>query len=320
MASRGAQLLSQELAAFGQRRRVKSAITGEIGRSNPFIGMCEYRADGTLKGVASVPLRGLDEAKRKNPNLVACHHADPRPSPGSAVNALLDASNDGTFAGARRAAFLGLSTIDATADAINRLANASERGTITPAYAADRIVALASPPLAAQQAGQAVIPLTAAELAEQRRRRAQGLSNTDLLAAQAAKLDEACRPVVCWIEKDIHGKPVAKNVSKNRLAEDVIKDPAFLRFCTKDELGELPDSVDSWGSWAVDNLRTVAAKVGLAEPPRALVIPVPGQPPSTAEVIQTGKTSWLCMDPRIFPQAFRPQNSPCVPPQIEYPG
>jgi len=49
----------------------------------------------------------------------------------------------------------------------------------------------------------------------------------------------------------------------------------------------------------------------IVDPMRQQAAPTP-HPPEP-------KKSYLCFDPRIWPQAWRPQAGPCIPPQIEYP-
>jgi hypothetical protein len=56
----------------------------------------------------------------------------------------------------------------------------------------------------------------------------------------------------------------------------------------------------------------VPARSPTAPPPK------PGEPTPTPPAPPPG--GYLCYDPRIMPGAFRPQATPCSPPQITYPG
>jgi hypothetical protein len=260
----------------------------------------------------------------------------PRPgepvAPASGINKLLDIANDGTFADARRAAILGHQNPDATAYAINGLVRASQDGRISEGFAAERIAQLASPPVAAAQADQIVRPLTPDELAARRRAKDAGLSDSELAAKVQAKLEETCRPKVCWIEKDVRGRPIVMNFSTGRSREDIMQERSFLRFCTADDLKGQGVPPESWGMWLISGLRRTASGLGLPIlPPEATTAGVPlgpapeggPLPPSATgagQVAPPPPGGYLCLDPRIFPPAFRQQSSPCVAPQIPYPG
>lgn len=111
---------------------------------------------------------------------------------GVAANVLLDASNDGTYSQARKAALLGRQDDLATMAAITRLADASLAGKVDQEFAAGRIAQLAAPPVAAVEAADFTGPLSAAEYAEKKRLDSVGATATALDNAQAAKLGEAC--------------------------------------------------------------------------------------------------------------------------------
>lgn len=78
-------------------------------------------------------------------------------------------------------------------------------------------------------------------------------------------------------------------------------------------------------SWLAQTWRNVLALAPAPAPvparvPASPVAPpriTPGPPPPDAP--PPPPKMYLCFDPRIWPGAFRPQPTPCVPPQIEYP-
>ncbi|MDP3940551.1 MAG: hypothetical protein Q8R92_20745, partial [Deltaproteobacteria bacterium] len=102
-----------------------------------------------------------------------------------------DTANDGTFAGARRAATLGHENPEAIARAINGITRAMAAGKITEGRAGALIGGLMTPSMAAAQAGERIQPLTAADIAA--RKAAKG-TRFDLLGALSLReVADACR-------------------------------------------------------------------------------------------------------------------------------
>jgi len=64
--------------------------------------------------------------------------------------------------------------------------------------------------------------------------------------------------------------------------------------------------------------RRVAAATARYGPVYAATLQPP-PPIDTGAPAAGAKTSYLCYDPRITPPAYRPQSTPCVPPQVPYP-
>jgi len=72
--------------------------------------------------------------------------------------------------------------------------------------------------------------------------------------------------------------------------------------------------------------KNVQRMVGVDEPAPPRPKPVPGQPspppapPAPSQPPPPAPSGGLCLDPRIYPLAWRPSAGPCVPPAIPYPG
>ena len=250
---------------------------GQRGFANPLIDLCVYRG-GKLAGIARIPASLASEYKRKNPGATGCRPERPTITPGRpALTQLLDASNNGTFADARRAAILGHQPVDQLTGAIGGLMRAAENGVIDDDLAARRIAALASPALAAAQAQLQRPQLTAEQAAELRRRRAAGLSDSGQTEAQLKKLQEACNPRVCWITKDVRtGKP--NGISTGNIDPAiVVKAADFVRFCTPEDLRNAATAPTAWGSWALDRVAQ------LAELPGAVLRPERRRAPAHAD-------------------------------------
>lgn len=253
-------------------------------------------------------------------------------APGFNPAPLLDIANDGTFSGARRAATLGHQNPDDVGRAINALAGAAMDGRVPGSVAADRIAQLADVPLAAAQAAQRVRALTPDELAARRRRAAGGLSDTTLEAARDARLQEACEPTFCYIEKDGLGREVALNYGKGRTRAEIMADKAFSRFCSEEEIARTQGVAadQSWGDWFIIKARQAfGGEAGEHRETFSPVQPAPtgprvsagpavgsGTPPTPAP---DGK-KYLCLDPRVLPPFFRVYPGPCTAPLIPYPG
>lgn len=241
-------------------------------------------------------------------------------APGTALNTLLDTSNAGTYSEARRNALLGRGNEGDTMRAIAGLARAAEDGRLDENVAGRRIAELAEPPVAGAEFGQFATALTAAQLAERRRLAKAGASNSAVELARAAKMAEACRARVCYMSGDPKTGRIdaANNVDISAAQAMALKN--FVRFCTPEETARFAGPPPTWGEWLVDRVRRTAATVGLAQGPQPMPfysVPLPPSVPTPAPGVPGG---YLCMDPRVLPPAFRPQDYPCVPPQIAYPG
>ncbi len=101
-----------------------------------------------------------------------------------------DSANDGTFAGARRAATLAHENPDAVARAINGIITATAAGKITEGRAGALIAGLMTPSMAAAQAAERIKPLTAADIAA---RKAAKKTHFDVLGALSLReVADAC--------------------------------------------------------------------------------------------------------------------------------
>jgi hypothetical protein len=102
----------------------------------------------------------------------------------------LDTSNDGTFAGARRAATLGHENPDAVMRAVGGITAALAAGKMTEGRAGQLIAGLMTPGMAASQAAQRIQPLTPADIAA---RKAKKQTSIDLLGALSLReVADAC--------------------------------------------------------------------------------------------------------------------------------
>lgn|GEM_PF-3232560 len=73
--------------------------------------------------------------------------------------------------------------------------------------------------------------------------------------------------------------------------------------------------------------RNVLSLVGAAPPaPQPVRLPPPGAPapllpvPGPAPSAPSATGGYLCLHPNVFPPAYRPKATPCVPPEVPYPG
>ena len=251
------------------------------------MNLCEYQ--GSVKvGITRIGVQQIRAARAKNPRLVACRPERiearaARPD----LNRALDASNSGTFSDARRAAILGHQDPATMEASVSRLLRASEDRRIDQNFAARRIAEITDPHLAAAQAELLRPTLTPAELAERRRLRANGASDTELLAAQIRRLQEACRPIICFLTGD-RRTGIANAMNTGRVdPEAAAARPDFLRFCNAQDLERAQVPATSWGDWIAGRRPALPELPGAVLPPRARNVgvgPVPAGPPSDGGV------------------------------------
>lgn len=266
----------------GRLRRASGAFRTPAARGGTML-MCVV-VDGKITLSATVPSTGVQAFRAANPGARACPPGRAAVAPPVNVTSLLDGANDGTYAGARRAALLAHKNVDTTAAAISGLARAAVDGRVPAEFAGARIAELVEPPTGAVAALEFQQAQTRVELAAEKADRERGLSDSAKLAAQIAKLNEACLPHVCFMAgSDRQGNPTSINFV-TITAEEATKTTGFRRFCTIDDLAKAGNLNESWGSFLVERLQQARAAVGLGPPvgPRVLTVALPGAPPLPA--------------------------------------